>query len=170
MENHINQLSTKHTNHLGDYVEKVADTIYAHHVKMLEQIGAVSGRFEQPENNPDEPFVPFQRHWYLGNVTGTCDETCALHDLHCTSNSASKQTALGPSNVAGAVAAFQEAGSRCRGIRTTHWQDDSGSPSVESNSGDCYGFGKDERTASSVDSTCNGNIVGHKPLCYCEVT
>jgi len=42
MENHINTLTTKYTNHLGDYTEQVADMIYQHHQMLSEKIGVTS--------------------------------------------------------------------------------------------------------------------------------
>jgi outer membrane murein-binding lipoprotein Lpp len=62
MENHINQLSTKYTNHLGDYVEKVASMVYNHHNMMFNKIGAIaddiSGVLDQAEGISEEVFEP----------------------------------------------------------------------------------------------------------------
>merc|ERR1712194_484588 len=62
MENHINQVSTKYTNHLGDYIEKVAGMIYSHHDMMFNKIGAIvqdqTGVLEEKTSLPNEEFVP----------------------------------------------------------------------------------------------------------------
>ena len=172
MENHINQLSTTHTNHLGDYVEKVADTMYKHHDMMFKKLGAIAqdtaGALEKIESNSDETFLPFKRHWYLGKSNGSCDETCNSRGLHCNLNSVSKQTAIAPDNLSQVLDAFQEAGASC--ITIKYWRDYPGTPFVQPISGDCYGFGNRDGTASSGISTCDRHATtDHHPLCYCEV-
>ena len=173
MENHINQLSTMHTNHLGDYVKKAADMIYKHHDMMFQKLGAIAedtaGALTQKESMSDKTFVSFKRHWYLGNANQTCNQACDSRGLYCTANSVSKQTSLAPDSIVEVVAAFQEAGASCITTKSNHWRDVAGSPFVQSISGDCYGFGKDDGTASYGISICNGNATsGHQPLCYCE--
>ena len=107
----------------------------------------------------------------IWEIRGSCNEACAMHELNCTLNSVSKQTALSPENSGEVVRAFQEAGASCTRIKPNHWQDIAGSPSVESSSGYCYGFGNGgSNMALPPESTCNGKNAGHQPLCYCEVT
>ena len=48
MENHINELSTKYTNHLGDYAVEVANMIFKHHEMLSEKIGVTSSLSANP--------------------------------------------------------------------------------------------------------------------------
>ena len=41
MENHINELSTKYTNHLGDYAVQVSSMTYQHHKMLLDMLGSI---------------------------------------------------------------------------------------------------------------------------------
>ena len=77
MENHINQVSTKYTNHLGDYVEKVAGMVYSHHAMMFSKIGAISkyqtgndqtGVLEEKTSVPDEEFSPTSTTLFMSSI------------------------------------------------------------------------------------------------------
>jgi len=51
MENHINEVSTKYTNHLGDYTEEVAHMVFQHHKILLDKIGGITTTDTMTDNS-----------------------------------------------------------------------------------------------------------------------
>jgi len=158
---------------MGNYVFRNM----AHHVKNPEQIfqnvfmvaaDARSDMFGDKFN----PAAAADKHgglrigWYLAEKEQPCSQFCQSIDLQCGADSLSKQTALTPSNTAGTLAAFNDAGISCDSIDL--YRDYPGSP-LESQ-GKCVGFGTDNGGTSPHQSTCDGGYLnpGQRRLCYCE--
>lgn len=58
MVNVVNEQSTALSNHLGDYVEDVANMIYQHHTLIIEKLGLAISDDDQPPKAPVETYIP----------------------------------------------------------------------------------------------------------------
>merc|ERR1712087_38249 len=104
---------------------------------------------------------------FLGVSRETCATTCASRGLSCTKVSRANQSNLNPTNIGGAVAAFQEAGSSCSTIHL--WRFYASSP-LQAKNGKCIGIGNSHALDVLYKSTCDGvpKNPGDRALCYCE--
>ena len=127
---------------------KTTVTVCREFALAFDDLYQLRNKADYPEENP---MMTVSAAWHLGNKGESCDVTCTSRDLQCTEKSVSKQTALSPLNIAGAVAAFQEAGAECSTIKSG-----SNAPFVQYwGERDCFGYATSKWIRGQFRESCD---------------